>query len=428
MLDRTRQPHIRPMRPFEIQHPSEHRMPNGIPVHVINSGDAEVVRLDIMIRGGQWEQERPLQATFTSRMLREGTVHYSSAEIAEKLDYYGAWLDVSSSMNYSFITLYSLNKYFSSTLPIVASMLKEPVFPEKELSVVIEANKQQYLVNREKVEVIARKKLNVNLFGESHPCARYAVLEDYDKLTPDILRDMHSRFYHSGNCSCYLSGCVTDEMLSLLEKELGQFEWGTQQTIPELTDICPQGEKSKRVFIERTDALQSAIRLGCFTLDDKHPDSLKLKLLITLFGGYFGSRLMKNIREEKGYTYGISAGLVPYPFRNMLIVSTQAANEYACPIIEEVYREIDRLHNEKVPQSELSMVKNYTIGDLCRTYESPFSLADAYIYLDTYGLKGDYFLRMQQEVLETTAEDIMDLARKYLRKDELTEVIAGKKM
>ncbi len=416
------------MRPFEIQRPSERRMPNGIPVHVINSGNAEVVRLDIMMRGGQWEQDRPLQAAFTCRMLREGTARYSSAEIAEKLDYYGAWLDESSSMNYSFITLYSLNKYFASTLPIVASMLKEPMFPEKELSVVMEANKQQYLVNREKVEVIARKKLNVNLFGESHPCARYAVLEDYDKLTPEILHDMHHRFYHSGNCSCYLSGCVTEEMLFLLEKELGQSVWGVRQKTPELADIGPCGKRDRRVFIERADAIQSALRLGCLTLDDKHPDSMKLKLLIMLFGGYFGSRLMKNIREEKGYTYGISAGLVPYPFRNMLVISAQAANEYADPVIEEVYREIDRLHNEKVPQSELSMVKNYTIGDLCRTYESPFSLADAYIYLNTYGLNDDYFLRMQQEVLETTPEDIMDLARRYLREDELTEVIAGKKM
>ena len=428
MLDRTRQPHIRPMRPFEIQHPSEHRMPNGIPVHVINSGDAEVMRLDIMIRGGQWEQERPLQATFTSRMLREGTVHYSSAEIAENLDYYGAWLDVSSSMNYSFITLYSLNKYFSSTLPIVASMLKEPVFPEKELSVVIEANKQQYLVNREKVEVIARKKLNVNLFGESHPCARYAVLEDYDKLTPDILRDMHSRFYHSGNCSCYLSGCVTDEMLSLLEKELGQSEWGTQQTIPELTDICPQGEKSKRVFIERTDALQSAIRLGCFTLDDKHPDSLKLKLLITLFGGYFGSRLMKNIREEKGYTYGISAGLVNYPKIGILGISTEAANEYIQPIITEIEKEMDILRSEKVSEKELEMVRNYMLGDMCRSYESAFSLSDAWIFIETAGLGNDFFERSLKAIREVCSEEILTLAQRHFCKENLISVVAGKKV
>lgn len=428
MLDRTKQPQIRPMAPFKIQRPSEYIMPNGIPVHIINSGDAEVIRLDIMIRGGQWEQQKTLQATFTCRMLREGTIRYSSAEIAEKLDYYGAWLDVSSSMNYSFITLYSLNKYFSETLPIVASMLKEPTFPEKELSVVVESNRQQYLVNKEKVEVIARKELNINLFGGTHPCARYATLEDYNNLTSDVLREMHHRFYHSGNCHCYISGCVTNKMLSLLEKELGSSVWGMPQVTPELKDVIPSGRNSKRVFIERNDALQSAVRLGCFTLEDKHPDSLKLKLLITLFGGYFGSRLMKNIREDKGYTYGISAGLIPYPFRNLLIISTQAANEYVGPIIEEIYHEIDRLHNEKVSESELSMVKNYTMGDLCRTYESPFSLADAYIYLDTYGLNNDYFFRMQQEVLKTTADDIIDLSRRYLRKDELTEVIAGKKM
>lgn len=427
-LDRTRQPSIRPMELFQIQKPESYVMPNGIPVRMFRAGEEEVVRLDIMIRCGQWEQTQPLQATFTSRMLREGTARYTSAEIAEKLDYYGAWLDVSSSMNHSFVTLYSLNKYFSRTLEIVASMLKEPLFPEKELAVVVEDNKQQYLVNREKVDVLARKKLNAMLFGPGHPCGRYAELEDYDRLTREVLCAMYQNYYGSQNCVCYLSGCVTREICKALEQALGQAAWGCSRKTGDAIDRLPGSVPVRQSFIERSDAFQSALRMGCLSIGCKHPDFLKVRLLMTLFGGYFGSRLMKNIREDKGYTYGIGAGLSLYPFRSMMTISTQAANEYVGPIVHEIGIETDRLHCERVSEKELTMVKNYVMGDMCRNYESPFSLADAYIFLDTAGLHDEFFVQSQQVVMDITAEDIRELACRYLHKDSFVTVVAGKKV
>ena len=427
-LDRTKQPSICPMETFQIQRPEMLEMPNGIPVRIFRAGEEEVVRLDIMIRGGLLEQTQPLQAVFTARMLREGTARFSSAEIAEKLDYYGAWLDVSSSMTHSFLTLYTLNKYFAQTFALLVSMLKEPTFPEREFAVVVDGNRQQFLVNREKVEVLARKELNIRLFGRNHPFGRYAELEDYERITTAVLRTMHQHYYCAKNCTCYLSGYVTDEILKLIESELGQDMWGSAEGIsPSLVDCLPESLNGKRCFIERPEALQSAVRMGCFTVDSQHPDFLKLRFMVTLFGGYFGSRLMKNIREDKGYTYGIGAGLVAYPFRNMLVVNTQAANEYANEVIREVNYEMERLQAELVSSEELDMVKNYVMGDMCRSYESPFSMADAYIFLETSGLSDDFFTRAQQTVADITAEDVRDMACKYLRKESFTEVIAGKK-
>lgn len=126
--------------------------------------------------------------------------------------------------------------------------------------------------------------------------------------------------------------------------------------------------------------MQSAVRMGMLTLEHKHPDFLKTRVLVTLLGGYFGSRLMSNIREEKGYTYNISAYTVPYPGCGMLVISAETANETVEPLIQEVYHEIDRLQNELVAEEELTMVKNYMLGEMCRSYESAFSLADAWIY------------------------------------------------
>ncbi len=426
MLNRNQQPKIRPIEPILIPSPEKQIMPNGIPLYLFQTREEEVVRLDILIKGGQWNQTQPLQAMFTNRMLREGTTRFTSAEIAEKLDYYGAWLDLSSSMNYGYVTLYSLNKYFPQTVEVVQSLIMEPLFPEKELSIAIEKNKQQFTVNNSKVDILARKELNRSLFGTEHPCGKYASIEDYDSLNKEVLQRFHCQYYHSNNCTLYLSGKITPEIVREVEKTFGHSQWGDISVFQNQNIYAIHTKPEKRIQIERDDAMQSAICMGNITIDRKHPDFLKLRVMVTLFGGYFGSRLMSNIREEKGYTYGIGAGIVSYPECSMIIISTQAANEYAEPIIQEVYYEVDRLQNEPVSDKELSMVKNYIMGENCRNYEGPFSLADAYICLQSSGLDNDFFSRLQQAIKETTVSDIQRLAHTYLIKEQLKEIIVGK--
>ena len=168
--------------------------------------------------------------------------------------------------------------------------------------------------------------------------------------------------------------------------------------------------------------------MGAVTIDHNHEDYLKLRVLITLFGGYFGSRLMTNIREEKGYTYGISAGLMSYPDTSVLMINSESDNEYVEAVVREVYAEIDRLHTEPVSEQELTMVKNYMIGEMCRSYESAFALQDGWIFIYVSKLDDDYFRRSLRAVKEATPQDMVRLAQQYLCKETLKEVVAGKKM
>jgi predicted Zn-dependent peptidase len=168
--------------------------------------------------------------------------------------------------------------------------------------------------------------------------------------------------------------------------------------------------------------------MGGFVIPQQHPDFLKTRVMTTLFGGYFGSRLMSNIREDKGYTYGIGAGIVTYPDTGLLVISTEAANEYMEAIISEVYAEMDKLHNDLVPQAELDMVRNYMLGDWCRSYEGPFSLSEAWIYVETGGLDEDFFTRSIEAIQSITREEIRTLAQRYLCKENLIEVVSGKKV
>lgn len=428
MLDRTIQPKIRSLDKIDILRPLRQVLPNGTPLNVIHAGEQDVVRMDILFKAGSLQQSQKLQALFTHRMLREGSRKYTSADIAEKLDYYGAWLELSNSLEYAYLTLYSLNKYFAETLDIIESIVKEPVFPEKELDTVIESNVQQYLVNSTKVDFIAHRAMVSGLLGEQNPCGQFAVEEDYRKITPEVLRNFYEAHYHTENISIYISGKVTEDIIRRIELVFGKDAFGKkastglEQAFPILS--VPE----KRIFIERDDALQSAIKLGGLTIMRSHPDYLKLRVLTTLMGGYFGSRLMSNIREDKGYTYGISMGTVQYKEAGLIVVSTESGNEYVEPIIREIYKEIDQLHQHLVGADELTTVKNYMVGEMSRSYESAFSLSDAWMFIQTAELDDDYYERSLNAIKTVTAEELRELSRCHLCKESLKEFIAGKKM
>ncbi len=427
-MDRSIAPVVHSLEQFNLQPPVRTTLPNGIPLTVIPAGDQDVMRVDLLFAGGRWHQSHKLQALFTNRMLREGTRTMAAPEIAEKLDYYGAWLELSSSSDHAYITLYSLNKYLDQTLGVLESLVKEPLFPERELATVLDTNLHQYLVNTTKVDFLGHRSLMESLYGPEHPCGRSVVEGDYRHVNTTMLREFYETHYHSGNCRIFLSGKITDDVIRKVEATFGTASFGNCDNRIELPSFFYQTIADKRVFTERADAMQSSIKLGAVTMTRRHPDYLKLRVLITLFGGYFGSRLMSNIREDKGYTYGISAGVLAYPDTGTLIISTEADNQYVEPVIKEVYHEIDKLQNNLVSADELTLVRNYMLGEMCRNYESPFSLADAWMFIHTSGLSDDYFTRMLQSVKEVKAEEIRQLACQYLCKETLKEVIAGKKM
>ena len=424
-LDRTTPPAIRQLSEFSISLPERRVMKNGMPLNIINAGTEDVVRFDLLIGGGQWHQEQPLQAMFTNRMLREGAGSMTSAQIAEKLDYYGAWLELSSSVNYGFITLYSLNKYFSRTLSVIAEMVKTPLFPIKELSVVADTNKQQFLVNSTRVEMIARKQLNRALFGAEHPFGRYAVAEDYDRITPEVLHDFYRKYYHSGNCSVYISGKVTPDIIRSVEENLGNEAWGEVKDKPVMQAVVPRTTSEKHLFVEREDALQSSLKMGSFVMERHHPDFLKARVMVTLFGGYFGSRLMSNIREEKGYTYGIGSFNVSLPQRSYWSITTEVNNEYTEATIEEIFKEIHKLRTETVPAEELNLVKNYLYGDLLRELDGVFAQSDSLKHKLNYGLDNSFYIGIIEKIRQCTPEAILELADKYWNPEEMYIVTAG---
>ncbi len=421
MLDRVTPPSVQNV-PFAFRKPAKQVLRNSTPLYVIEGGGQEVVRVDFVFSVGQWHQNQKLQALFTCRMLREGCQGYSSAVFAEQLDYYGAWLELSVAMNRTFVTLYTLKKFFPQTVGLVQHMLFGPTFSEERLQTIRANNKAQFMVNMQKGDVLAMRALRANVYGATHPCGMSAEIEDYDALNTSLLADFYGRYYGSRNCTIYLSGSIDDKVISHIDSLFGSVEWGGAASAEERNySMSPAMDKS--TVIVHPESVQSSIRMGCLLVDVKDVDYLPMRVLNTVLGGYFGSRLMKNIREEKGYTYHISSDLVTNTSQVLFMVGSEAVADKSEEVICEVRREMLRLQTQLVSDDELRMVRNYMTGEICRNYEGAFSLTDAYIFMEHLGLPQTHIEDTVEAIQTTDAARLQQLAQQYLHPDSLYTVV-----
>lgn len=424
-LDRSLLPEIKPIEEFTISAPLQSvLLPGGVPLYYLNQGDQEVIRIDLMVSAGKWQQKKSLISSFTNLMLKEGAGGISGKEIAERLDYYGAWLQCSDGYHYSYLTIYSLSKFFKESLELLLLMFREPDFPEDAFEAVRNRYKQQSLLDHEKVQYLANKVFGEKLFGASHPYGRSADPEDYDRISIEDLKQFHGQYYRFDQLKIILSGKVSEEQIAYCGRIFPTVDHSVASTIEVEEESFIRPNAGEKVLVEKAGALQNGIRMGLPVVNRSHPDFPGLRVLNTILGGYFGSRLMSNIREDKGYTYGISSGIVSLRHAAYLSISTQTACEHTEALIREVYREIDRLRTEYVPAQELEMVRNYMLGDFVRSLDGTFSLIDAYISLLATDMETDFLYRQVEAVKSITPEEINSLAQRYLHKDWI-EVVAG---
>lgn len=424
--DRSRQPEVKRLFDVDFGHAEQLLFPNGMKV-VVGSDvdDSDVVRVDLMMRGGKWNQKHILQSLFTSRMLREGTPHHTSEQISEIFDYYGAWTEFSSSMQHSYVSMYSLGKFLEPTVEMLHEIVTQPLFDENELRTVANINKQNFIVNSSKVEYLSQKGLLQMMFGENHPVGAYATADDYDTVNSELLRDFYSRYYNSSNTTVYLSGKVNDKVIDTVCNAFGKSAYG--ECMPPYPELQCELETSSENFRKThvAHALQTSLRMGLFVPDRKHEDYQKLRILITVFGGYFGSRLMQNIREDKGYTYGISASTAFHPGSGLMIISTEVNSDSYENVISEVRNEMNRLRDELISDDELEGVRSFMMGEFMRSFEGAFSIADTRMFLEATGLDENFYMESLDVLKTITARDLRDMAVKYFNPDNLKVSAAG---
>ncbi|MCX3266380.1 pitrilysin family protein [Pedobacter agri] len=423
MLNRQQAPDFKQVSTINFIQPQHKQLDNGVPVYIVYSGEQDLVRIEFLFNNVNWNLEKPLQAIAVSAMLNNGTSKRSSKEIAEQIDFYGAFFQTEYAQDQSTVTLYSLNKHLASVLPIVKNVLSDSQFPQHELDLYIQNQKQKLQVNLQKNDILSRKEFAHSLFGNT----AYGVdiqAKHYDELKREDLVDYFKAAYTPNNCTIIVSGKFDEESLNLLNQQFGN-NWASCDAV--VNKFTFEDSNKQYVYKERPEAIQSAIRIGKIAVNRKHEDFPGLQILNTVLGGYFGSRLMNNIREDKGYTYGIGSGISSLQDAGYLFIATEVGAEVCADALIEIYKEIELLKTELVGEEELTLVKNYMLGSMLGSLENIFSHADKFKNLHFFGLDYDYYDRYINKVKSITAEEIRDLAKKYLTTEEFTEVVVGKK-
>lgn len=424
MIDRSIAPHYTNLTKVNIPQSKTRLSSNGIKFHYLK-GNSDFTQIDVHFFAGSAFQKQFLVASFTNGLLREGTKYHSSSEIAEKLDYYGAWLKCGSSIEKASLSLFSLQKFLPETLQILDEIMKFPVFPENEFLTIKNQAKQKFLLRNEKVVEIAEKEFLKKIYG---PCSKFsatAELEDYEGIQIDWINDFYNSHYTMAPSDVYITGNLSDNEKKRVESIFESYPSLT--TLPQVSHIYkfdPQPECE--LFIKKENSVQAAINMGQLLFSRTHPDFHKFSLLNTVLGGYFGSRLMSNIREDKGYTYGIYSTICSNLDTGHFQINTQTANEYIRPVLNEINLEIKRLCSELIPDKELAIVKNYMIGSLARMLDGDFSRTSLYISLNNNGLDMQEYIDNRLDVINnTTAEELRLLAQKYWGKGIFHQVIVG---
>ncbi len=425
-IDRTISPAFKTVEKIEMIRATEKRLRNNIPVYSINAGTQELIKVEFLFGAGMYQQKMPLQASTVNAMLEEGTSKMNAAQIADAVDYYGAFLEVGVSQDNASVVLYTLNKHLKSTISVVEDVIKNAIFPEDELSTHLINKKQKFHVNNQKVATLARKRFTELIFGSKHPYGINVQESDFEVINKNHLIDFYKSFYGSNNCKIILAGKIDEDVFSLLDEHFGGTDW-TGENVPKSNTIKIVSNPDREQLIYKEDALQSAIRIGKVLFNKTHPDFQALQILNTVFGGYFGSRLMSNIREDKGYTYGIGSGIASLQHSGYFFISTEVGVDVCKNAINEIYIEMENLRKELIPEDELQLVKNYLLGTFLRSVDGPFAMAERFKGILEYNLSYDYFDKYIATIKGVSASQLRDLANTYFDKESMIELVAGKK-
>jgi predicted Zn-dependent peptidase len=365
----------------------------------------------------------PLLASTCNMMLSEGSQKYTSEELNKSLDYYGIFLNQSVDKDFASIILFCLNKHIDKVLELSHEIIFRPVFPEPELNSLMKKRTRWYLINREKVQNLAMDQFFESIFGKNHPYGHQITEQDFENINQSILSDFHSEYYAPENMAIIISGKIHPKTTSLLNTYIGNF-LSRKRNCENLKHSLGSG-LSKKIPVVKPGAVQTAIRVGSATINKRHTDYPGLKVLDSILGGYFGSRLMKNIREEKGYTYGISSSLSSLDLSGYKVISTDVGRINAEKTLEEIYKEIRLLQTIPVSRDEMEVVRNYMSGEMVRMFDGPFALAESFRSAWEFGLDNSYYHRLSEKVISIEQDEIIELARKYYNIDELYEITAG---
>ena len=422
MPDRKHAPEIVDAVNFKLQLKQAEKfvLKNGVEVYAVDAGAEEVLAVEWVFSAGNWFEEQNLVAATTNFLLRNGTSQKTAFQINEYFEYYGSYLNRACYNETATITLHCLSRHIKELLPSVRELIVDSVMPQEELDIYKQNMKQRLKVNLKKSDFVATRLIDVYLYGENHPYGKYSKLEDFDTLNREQLLDFYKKYYQQGKLVLFVAGKLPADIASLLDQYFGDLP---NQPVA-LQEIMAQPAADRKYRITNDEAgVQGSVRMARSFPNRHHPDFMKVMVLNTLLGGFFGSRLMSNIREEKGYTYGIHSFIQNHIHDTAWMISTEAGKDVCEATIEEVYKEMKLLQEQVVDEEELLLVRNYMMGGILGDLDGPFQIMGRWKNIVLNNLTEQYFYDSIHTIKTISAEELQFLAQKYLQPEAFYELV-----
>jgi zinc protease len=424
MLNRKSAPEITDAIKFQLNLPPHRKISlrNGVDTYLVDMGTVDTLMMSMVFYSGNCYETENGVAAATNFMLKSGTRSKTAYEINDFFEYFGAYLNRQSGHETAELTIHCMKKHFAELLPVISELVADSVFPEDELDIYKKNMQQRLQVNLRKNDFVAGRLIDSYLFGADHPYGRFSSLEGYSALNIGAVREFYKKHYLGGRCVIFIAGPLPEAVETLIDAHLGALPLrGSSAPESEPMTIIPANEKKYRITND-PDGVQGAIRIARNFPNRHHPDFQKMQVLNNIFGGFFGSRLMANIREDKGYTYGIHSYLLNLIQESAFMISTEAGKDVTEKTIREVYLEMKRLCDDPVPEDELKISKNYMIGTLLGDLDGPFQVAGRWKSLVLNGLTDEYFYRGIEIIKTIRPAEIQELANKYLNAADFYEL------
>ncbi len=428
MIDRSISPKTKRIDSIKIDEPVKDTLDNGIDYYGFYSANAPVIKLDLIFRAGVEYQKTALQSVFANSLLKEAPIGKKPDEVAEFFDFYGSFVETFSGAEMSGLRLFVPTKDFDKVIPLFSDLILNPSLPENEFNILKKKYYSSIENNMKKTNYVAMRGLNLELFGDKHQLGYFVQADDANKVELESLKEFISGHYTSENCQIQIAGQYDDDILKSLNKYFGVskdgISWKNESNLSQNSTIS--GDRSKLKLYDFKDAVQSTIYGGAF-LDIKSDEELiLLGILNTVFGGYFGSRLMKNIREDKGYTYGIGSFVTEYSNKTLLRIVSDVGADVTKYAISEIYDEIDMLLSKPVSKSELKLVKNYMMGELISSLDGVIPTSMVFEKLLSKN-RNKRFIEKNIEIVSSIDSNILyEFTLNNIKPDDFSFVVAGK--
>jgi zinc protease len=425
MLDRTIAPVSFPLSVPEFSFPEVEKLPCGTELAIFDSESQNLASVDMIFPFSNLETKSRQKQLFTFKMLLEGTVSKTAKQLADAVSFLGASIDISHSPDFESVQISCLGRVLPDVLAIWKEVWETSTFPEKEWKTIKETIRQQNAINLQKTNYLAGRRLKQALYSDQ---VDYGYSYDpalAESFSTEDFRNCLTEMQKTAPALVVMAGKISPEVKKMWKDWLQSFSRVETKAI--YSEKAFSDKPGQEIWEEKADAQQASFRIGQWSIPKTHPDSPIWNLVLEIYGGYFGSRLMSNIREDKGWTYGVFAQRVGNLVRPYWVIGADIKGDVVREAISEINKEAEILRNEKVSEEELDLVKNYMVGQFLSSITHCFGLAERYKSLWMNGISAKQSTENLRLIQNASAENVQEMSCKYLWPENSILVLSGKK-